>query len=291
MARRAAACISVSVRPSKLISLLAALVLSSAAAWADAPRRVVSLNLCTDQLAMLLAAPGQLKSVSYISRDKRASAMTAEAAHFPINHGGAEEIYLLNPDLVLAGTYSSRATVNMLRRLGIPVHIMAPALTLDAIPERISEIGRVLGRDATAAKIRAQFESDLAELRKIDGPRPRAAIYNANGWTPGENSLPGQILKTAGFTNVATQAGFAYGGEMPLELLIMAQPDLIVSAPAYDGHSRAEDILDHPALRALTGTATGESVADNTWICGTPHVLDAVRRLAKARRALLAKAD
>ncbi len=258
---------------------------------ADAPERVVSLNLCTDQLAMMLAAPGQLKSISYIARDRRASAMTEEAAHYPINHGRAEEIYLLNPDLVLAGTYSPRATVNMLRRLDIPVHVMKPALTLDAISDRITEIGRALGREEAAAALRAGFEADLAALRAIDGPRPRAAIYNANGWTPGENSLPGQILKTAGFVNVATEAGFAYGGEMSLELLVMAQPDLIVSAPAYDGHSRAEDILAHPALRALSGATAGENIADNTWLCGTPRVLDAVRRLAKARRTLIAEAD
>jgi iron complex transport system substrate-binding protein len=31
-----------------------------AAPAAAAPARVVSMNLCTDQLAMLLAAPGQL---------------------------------------------------------------------------------------------------------------------------------------------------------------------------------------------------------------------------------------
>mgnify|MGYP006999250795 CR=1 FL=1 len=46
---------------------------------ATPPARVVSMNLCTDQLAMALAAPGQLISVSYIARDPRASAMAEEA--------------------------------------------------------------------------------------------------------------------------------------------------------------------------------------------------------------------
>ena len=235
---------------------------------------------------MLLAAPDQLKSVSYIARDRRVSAMPDEALHYPVNRGGAEEIYLLKPDLVLAGSYSPRATIDMLRRLDIPVHVMRPALTLDEIPERISEMGAVLGRQEAAADLRQKFETDLAALRATSGPRPRAAIYNANGWTPGEHSLPSQILKAAGFINVATEAGFAYGGSMPLEVLVMAQPDLIVSAPAYEGHSRAEDILAHPALRALRGTVAGENLADNTWSCGTPHVLEAIQRLSNARRAL-----
>ncbi len=49
---------------------------ASAGPIEQAPRRVVSMNLCTDQLAILDARPGQLHSVSYLAkrpdeRDKR----------------------------------------------------------------------------------------------------------------------------------------------------------------------------------------------------------------------------
>ena len=51
-----------------VLRFLAALVwlLAAATQYAAqaAPVRVASVNLCTDQLAMLLAAPGQLASVS-----------------------------------------------------------------------------------------------------------------------------------------------------------------------------------------------------------------------------------
>ena len=36
---------------------------------AEQPQRVVSMNLCTDQLAMLIARPGQLHSVSHLASD------------------------------------------------------------------------------------------------------------------------------------------------------------------------------------------------------------------------------
>ena len=80
---------------------------------AAAPARVVSTNLCTDQLAMLLAAPGQLVSVSWLAADPRSSTMAAEAARYPANHGLAEEIFLLSPDLVLAGSYTARTAVDL----------------------------------------------------------------------------------------------------------------------------------------------------------------------------------
>ena len=57
-------------------------------AFAEAPGRVVSINLCTDQLAMMLAAPGQLVSVTYLAQDPRASVMTAEARAYPVNQIG-----------------------------------------------------------------------------------------------------------------------------------------------------------------------------------------------------------
>ena len=101
--------------------LLSAALLAGAAGAgevpAGAPERVVSINLCTDQLAMMLAAPGQLVSVSYLARDVRSSAMAAQAEAFAINRSRTEEIYLLEPDLVLGGTFSTPGTVSMQLRL------------------------------------------------------------------------------------------------------------------------------------------------------------------------------
>ena len=56
-------------------ALLCLLLAAAPAAAQEAPARVVSMNLCTDQLAMLLAAPGQLLSVSKLARDPMSSAM------------------------------------------------------------------------------------------------------------------------------------------------------------------------------------------------------------------------
>src|SRR5690606_1418517 len=77
------------------------------------PQRVVSINVCTDQLALLLADEGQLESVSYLSQDPELSVMAAKARKMPVNYAQAEEVFLMKPDLVLAGTFSSRATVGL----------------------------------------------------------------------------------------------------------------------------------------------------------------------------------
>ena len=88
--------------------LNAAVILCASLAWltsnsqADSspPLRVVSINVCTDQLAMLLAKPQQLLSVSYMASDPESAVLHEMAQNYHPNHGLAEEIFLMKPDLI-----------------------------------------------------------------------------------------------------------------------------------------------------------------------------------------------
>ena len=89
--------------------------------------------------------------------------------------------------------------------------------------------------------------------------------------------MSGQILKTAGFRNITEELGMSFGGTLPLETLVMLNPDLVITGKAYPGHSRSEEILKHPALRPFRSIIQ----TDAKWICGTPAVLDAVAELQR----------
>lgn len=255
-------------------------------AHAAPPQRVVSMNLCTDQLGMLLAAPGQLVSVSYLAQDPLSSSMVDEALTYPANHGLAEEIYRLQPDLVLAGAYTTRATVAMLQRLGVPVAIFPPEDDFDGIRGNLRRMGAVLGREAEAEAQVAAFDQGLAALMEMPARRPRAALYYANSYTSGANTLAGRILEAAGLHNIAADAGLSGGGVLALEQLVLANPELLIRGRRYKGASRAEEILDHPAVAALTKDAGRTSIADQDWVCGTPRVLAAITKLRNARLGL-----
>lgn len=259
--------------------------LSLGQAIAQAPERVVSINLCTDQLAMLLAAPGQLVSVSNLAQDPRSSVMVEEARAYPSNQALAEEVFLLKPDLVLAGTFTARATVSMLERLGIPVVSFPPTSSLADVRQGMLDMGAVLHRETAAAAMVARFDADLARLGQAPAaPRPTAATYAANGYTPGANSLSADIIEAAGFEHLARALGLTQGGFVPLEALILAAPDLVVLGDTYPGNSRAEEILSHPALKALPGGR--QQLEDRDWVCGLPVVVNAVARMRLARDAI-----
>jgi len=147
------------------------------------------MNLCTDQLAMMLAAPGQLVSVSDVASDPQVSAMVDEARAYPQNFGRAEEIYLMKPDLVLVGEYSRTQAAEMLERLGVEVLRLPFARSMEDVSKGMLILGRALGREAEAEAMVADFETRLARQRAEVRSNPRAALYSANGYTTGRLSL------------------------------------------------------------------------------------------------------
>jgi len=269
-----------------LTALLVLAALVPVASAADMPNRVVSMNLCTDQLAMMIAAEGQLISVSYLARDPRASAMAKEAQSFEVNHGLAEEIYLMQPDLVIAGAFTTRATVSMLERLGVPVVTFQPAYRLDDISTRIRQMGEALHQTDKADTMADAFEGTLTRLRDAVTDTPRAVLYYANGYTSGDQTLAGEILAAAGFANAAAEAGYTRGMKLPLEVLAVTAPDIVITSRPYPGASKAEEILDHPVVTQLRTDRASATMIDHDWICGTPHVLRAIEALSGSRQAM-----
>ena len=79
------------------------------------------------------------------------------------------------------------------------------------------------------------------------------------------------------------------GGTLPLETLIMGEPDLLIVGRPYTPPSLAEQAVLHPALRPLAARAGGPATSDSDWVCGAPFAARAVEALAEARRALPAR--
>ena len=139
-----------------------------AAASAAAPQRIVSLNLCADELVLRLAAPGTVKSVTWLARDPVLSNVPALAQAVPVNRGLAEDIVPLAPDLVIAGTYTSRTAVALLQRLRVPVlEIDVPGSIEEALAQ-IRTVAAALGAEERGAQLVADIQKRLAAL-------PRAA--------------------------------------------------------------------------------------------------------------------
>lgn len=281
-----------------LAALLLALSLAQGPAGAvepPKPRRIASLNVCTDQLLLLLGLRARLVSVTFLAADPSSSAMPEAARGLHLNRGRAEEILPLRPDLVLAGATAATPTVQLLRRLGHRVVVVPLATRLDDIPRNIETVARATGEQARGRKLIAEFRKELkritAELPDArKGAAPSAMLFGPGGVTSGAQSLAGAIITAAGFTNGMASFGLAGVGRVSLELVLAARPRLLILSSLKRGHpSLARGLLSHPALGRAPAGRMMIRINHHVWACGTPLVLGAIRRLARIRARLAAQ--
>src|SRR5262245_1393783 len=109
------------------------------------PIRVVSLDLCTDQLLVELVRRDRIAAVTHLAADPAVSAIPQKARGIPITHGNAEDVLRYDPDLVLAGPFGVASTVDLLRRLGRHVVVVALPQDLDGVRASVRAVVVVVG--------------------------------------------------------------------------------------------------------------------------------------------------
>ncbi|HUA77462.1 MAG TPA: ABC transporter substrate-binding protein [Acetobacteraceae bacterium] len=245
------------------------IVLLARTAGATPPRRVVSLNLCTDQMLLLLA-PQSAAALSPLARDPSLSAMAAEAARIPRVPASAEAVLRLHPDLVLAEPYGAQATVAALTDLGQRVVTLPDPASFPEIRATIAHLAAILGAEARGAALIAAMDRRLTGLPRPAHP-PTAILLEPRGLAAGPASLAGSVLAAAGFRDAAR------GGWLSLEILLAHPPDLLVVPTASGFPSLATRLLADPALAAIP-----RRTVPAAWlICGTPFAAQAARMIAR----------
>jgi iron complex transport system substrate-binding protein len=108
-----------------------------------------------------------------------------------------------------------------------------------------------------------------------------------SGAVSGAGSLADAALAAAGLRNMAADYPLARSGVVPLEALLARPPDLLVLSSGADEYRTAvADNLRHPVIGLLRKRGASIELPWRMWLCGTPHVIDAVEELAAARRSL-----
>ncbi|HSC15981.1 MAG TPA: ABC transporter substrate-binding protein [Gammaproteobacteria bacterium] len=268
--------------PLAVVALAAASIV--AAATADANPRVASINLCADQHLLALADPEQILTVSWLAADPEESLLASEAQRYTLNYGTAEELLNFEPDVVLAGTYTSPFTRTMLRRLGISVVELEPEASIADIERNVRLVAELVGQVARGEQLVATMRE---QVRAIEANRPRrslaAVIVRPGGFTVGAESLANELLTLAGFSNVAAERGLDRWGSLSMEALLRSAPEVIVLTGYRSTQpSLANAALDHPALARLGATQRTVTVHTALWACGLPRSIEAAALLQLA---------
>ncbi len=273
----------------------ALLLLGGASAHADPaspPRRIVSLNLCTDQILVDLVSRDRIAGLSFLAADPSVSAVAGRVGGIPTLRGEAEEVLAANADLVVSAAYSTPATLALLRRLGRRVVVAPLASSFADIRSVIRILAEAVGDQPRGTAMIADFDRRLQALEARDDRRPTAVALQVGSLVSSGGSLVDEAMAWVGLDNDAGRRRLGRGGRLPLEALIAAPPDLVVLANDPDEFRTATaDNLRHPALKALLAGKPHISLPLPSWLCGSPSILTAVERLAAARAELLARGE
>lgn len=264
-------------------SLIAALLMTVAgvAHTAELPR-IASINLCTDQLLMNLADPAQILGLSPYARDAARSWEAAKAAQFPKLSGEAEDVLVLQPDLVVAGRYTKRATRELLKDKGLKVAEFDVPRSMDDVKKQILRMGDLTGHPDRAAAEVTKLDAAIARTRAVASRKNfRVLALSRRGWVSGSESLTGALLSAVGLSSAAKDMGFRTGGFASLEAIVSLKPDFLLVS---EGSSFAEDsgraFLLHRALERFYPDSKRLVIPEKLINCGGPMIAEALDRLA-----------
>jgi len=275
------------------LALIGGLMLAGAGwaapAWADKPQRIVSTNYCTDQILIRLVEPERIASLTFLSWERDATAPDYRRVLDRVkpNHGLAEEVLTLEPDLVVGDPYSARFASNLLRRLGHEVVLIPTENSFEEWYGNVLALGEAVGEPERARRIVADFKARLAALqaRIPPGERPVYADLTVNNYMPGTGTLYTEVVNAGGFRTAGEYMGFSGYRMIPLEQLIRIPAELISASSQYENPpSMATQNLRHPVLRQMAAKARAAIHIPGRYImCTTPETLDMVEMLVKAR--------
>ncbi len=258
-----------------------------AAAQAPAPRRVVSINLCADQLLLALAAPEQIASLSIYATDPALSFSAAAATTFRHSAASAESVLALDPDLVLAGRFTNLATQDMLRRLGYRVVEVDVVRTIDEAIAQVRAVAVLLGHPERGERLAELIDYARAQaVRPPPGIEPPSVIvYQRRGYVSGSADLTADLIATVGLVDKGAELAGSDGGFVPLEKIVASPPDyLIVSNAEPAAVDQGTALLEHPALLDLFPPERRIELPDRLTVCGGPALPEALRFLSSELR-------
>lgn len=245
---------------------------------ARAPHRIMSLNLCADQLLLALADRDQIAGLTRYATDPQMSAAAQEARGLPIMDGSAEAVIAANPDLVIGMPARRNPAIMLLKSRNYPAVDLQSAESYAAILDSIRTVAQAVGHPARGEALIARMNADLAKLPK-PARRPVMAYYQRRGFLTGAGTLVDELMTRVGATNLAVKLGKPALSQMSLEEMIAARPDYLVVESATDQVvDQGTEMLHHPALSRIPRI----SIPQAWTVCGGPAYVRAARAMATA---------
>lgn len=197
-----------------------------------------------------------------------------------------EKLAVLRPQVVLGNNPINLKDEDQLKGIGAEL-VLTQVNSIADIRRQIELIGRLLGKETTAAEITAKMDRELEAFKAETGETRALVVYGAPGTYLAAlpNSLAGNLLETAGGLNVAADyprlQSYPQYAQLNTERVVESDPDVIFimthgdseevrqgfiremeSNPAWSGLDAVKDGRIHVLPPDLFGTNPGTRVIE-----------------------------
>jgi len=262
--------------------------LDAAELKSSSPQRIVSINLCTDELLLQLVGPERVAALTKFSADPEVSTVASQAKNIKQIKGGIEDVQACGPDLLVGGRFSHKETLRFFEHSGTPVLTFRLPKNFEDIYADIRKLAGAVGETEKGEAIIGGMQADLAAFKKDSPPfvkrgiLKKAFFFQSGGVVPGSGTFENAIMEAAGLENLAATMGIRDYGSLSLEKLIEMKPDvLIFSSDQKQKPTVRGEVLNHPAIRKALPQVKNVILPSTILICGSPASIEAVRILVK----------
>jgi len=267
------------------LAMVALPLVLGAASPPGKPQRIMSLMQCNDLMLLALVPKERIGSITYLAHAAAERILPGRDVGVAVNHGSAEEILRLKPDLILAGSFATPVARRLARQIGASLVEIGPVNSFADIRRMTRTIGHAVGEPDRAEAMIARMDATLRDLAATRPARTVTVVpWNGSGSVPGAGTLTDEIIRTAGGINVGARNGGSAYGSFDVEQLLAARPDAILQGESSWGGASLNDArAAHPLVRRLYRHRR-IAYPEALYACGLPQTAEAARDL---RRALL----
>ena len=240
--------------------------------------RIVSLDYCADQYVLKLVDRERILALSP-DAGRAFSYLRDLAPGIPTVRPVAEDVLVLNPDLVVRSYGGGPNAAAFYARAGVPVLNVGYAATIAEILTLTETVAAGLGESDRGREVTAEMRERLAAL-----PTPRDAartLYmTPGGVTTGPGSLIHEMLLAAGLENYQKLPGWR---SIPLESLAHEPPERVAYASfgASSAHRDLWSAMRHPVARKQLADREVVPLQGAWTACGGWFALDAIEALSR----------
>lgn len=281
---------------------------------AAAPRRVIPANAAAAEFIAPLLGPERIAALpeqvdDYSSFNFRTGGFEAVPR---FSRYSAEPLIGLHPDLVVTHVWQAAETTSVLREQGTPVLVLQSATSYTDVRATLLLCAALFDLDQQGAAFVADLDRRVEKLRERSEARAakggltggtalnlRALVYSndgSGGWAAGSGTTADTLLRLAGLSNAAAEAGVSGHTSLDFEKLIAIDPDVIVvgAQARGEGGSATKSVLEStPALSNLRAIKNRRIAVLSSALLSSdsPCIIDAAETLARSIDAMFVAPD